>query len=1151
MAFGKLSRLLSLRSGDDMDALRIYHNSYSLKFRKPFGAVCCRQTVLLNLLTSVIPDDIYVRLWQEEKGEKCARMQYAGRQGEEYEYTAQVTAPAEPTVLWYFFVIIKNNKTFYYGNNQARTGGIGSIYEILPPSYQITVHLEQAKTPRWLKEGVIYQIFVDRFYNGKCQAAVNSKTGAVLHLDWDGPPYYIKDAKTGQIVFFDYFGGNLAGIRAKLPYLKELGVSILYFNPIFEANSNHKYDTGDYTKIDPMYGDEDEIALLCRECQEAGINIILDGVFSHTGSDSIYFNKNGRYQSLGAYQSVTSPYYPWYRFIKHPTQYESWWGIDSLPNVNELEPSFLDYIINDPDSVVAKWLKYGIKGWRLDVADELPDEFIRLLRRRIKALDANSILLGEVWEDASHKISYGAMRHYFGGEELDSVMNYPFREITLDFILGRKSARQMHDALCSLYENYPKEVFFSAMNLVGSHDVPRILTLLGEAPPAHLFSAYEQAQYRLSDKDYHKAVMRLKILLLWQMTFPGVPAIYYGDEAGVEGYSDPFNRGTYPWGKEDQELLFWYKKMIMIRNHNPVLKTGEWVSLYAQGDVYCYMRLIEDGKDAFGRLHDNSVAIIAFNRSLSDSYNIIVETGRWGQQTFYDMLEDRKLEGDKLLPLNLPPLGAKLLINKPIFPAKQKASGILLPVSCLPSIHGIGDLGVQAYCWVDFLGSAKQKLWQVLPLNPPGFGESPYQALSAFAGNYLFLSLERLREAGLLRAEEISQPPSFAEHEVEYSKVRHWKEPLLYIAFKRFKTNGKYQEFVQKNQDWLYDYAFFMALKQYFGGKPWYEWDADIAFRKPQAYEKYASLLREQIEYHHFLQYAWDVQWQALKAYANRTGIKIIGDLPLFIAHDSSDVWSRPDLFKLDNKGYPTKVAGVPPDYFSQTGQLWGNPVYRWDIMAKEDFNWWCRRVAQLAKWVDIIRLDHFRGYQAYWQVDFGAKTAEKGEWTEGPGLKLFQAVERHVGTISYIAENLGVITDDVEELRQILKLPGMSVLQFDLQDDGLVFPDSNDIVLYTGTHDNDTILGWFKSLSKRQGQHFKMLWDTSNSVISSYFIKLLLQSPAKTVIFPLQDILGLGSEARFNIPGTVGTNWRWRLAEQPLPHTAKRLADLVLQHNR
>lgn len=1134
-----------------MDAPRIYHNSYSLTYRKPFGAVCCRQTVLLSLLSSVNPDDIYVRLWQEEQGEKRIKMQYAGKQGEDYKYIVQVTAPAVPTVLWYFFVITTANKTFYYGNNQDRTGGSGCVYETLPPSYQITVYLEQAKTPRWLKEGIIYQIFVDRFYNGKPGAAVNPKQGAVLHLDWNDPPYYIKDEKTGQIIFFDYFGGNLAGVRAKLPYLKELGVNILYFNPVFEANSNHKYDTGDYHKIDPMYGDNEEFALLCRECQEAEINIILDGVFSHTGSDSIYFNKDGRYPSPGAYQSIASRYYPWYKFIKHPTQYESWWGINSLPNVNELEPSYSDFIINNQDSVVAKWLAYGIKGWRLDVADELPDEFIRLLRRRMKALDVNSVLLGEVWEDASHKISYGVMRPYLGGEELDSVMNYPFREFILDFVLGRKSAQQMHAAIYSLYENYPREVFFSVMNLVGSHDVPRILTLLGEAPPAHLLSAFEQAQYRLTDKDYYKAVMRLKIVLLWQMTFPGVPAIYYGDEAGVEGYSDPFNRSTYPWGREDQELLAWYKKMIMLRNHNPVLKTGEWVPIYAQGDVYCYMRLIEQGKDAFGQVHDNSVAIIAFNRSLTDKHNITVEAGRWGQQTFYDMLEDRKLECGKLLTLSLPPLGAKLLINKPIVPAKYKASGVLLPVSCLPSVHGIGDLGVQAYYWVDFLASAKQKLWQVLPLNPPGFGESPYQTLSAFAGNHLFLSLERLREAGLLRAQEISQPPSFAEHEVEYAKVCQWKEPLLYIAFKRFKPNDKYQEFVQKNQHWLYDYAFFMALKQYFGGKPWYEWDTEIAFRKPQAYEKYAGLLSEQIEYYQFLQYAWEIQWQALKAYANRTGIKIIGDLPLFIAHDSSDVWSRPDLFKLDNKGYPTKVAGVPPDYFCQTGQLWGNPVYCWDSMAKEDFNWWCRRVAQLVKWVDIIRLDHFRGYQAYWQVDFGAKTAQQGEWTDGPGLKLFKAVERNVGTISYIAENLGVITDDVEELRQILKLPGMSVLQFNLQDDGLVFPDSNDIVLYTGTHDNDTILGWFKTLPERYVQNFKALWGASDNIISSYFIKQLLDSNAKTVIFPLQDILGLGSEARFNIPGTVGNNWRWRLAEQPSSRTAQRLADLVLRYNR
>ncbi|HBS60173.1 MAG TPA: hypothetical protein DEA44_13005, partial [Firmicutes bacterium] len=305
----------------------------------------------------------------------------------------------------------------------------------------------------------------------------------------------IRDMRTGKIFAYDFFGGNLRGVLAKLPYLKQLGVGAIYLNPVFESPSNHKYDTGDYKKIDPLFGDYPLFSQLCSRARELGMAIILDGVFSHTGSDSRYFNKEGRYPELGAYQSTASPYFPWYRFHNHPDQYECWWGIDTLPNVNELEPSYLDFIADNEDSVLKYWLRAGIKGWRLDVADELPGRFIKHLHTVLKAQDPAAVLIGEVWEDASRKVSYGTERAYLLGDELDSVTNYPFRSMLLDFILGVDDAAQTQHRLTSLAENYPREHFYAALNMLGSHDVPRILSLLGEAPPQESLSIIDQARY--------------------------------------------------------------------------------------------------------------------------------------------------------------------------------------------------------------------------------------------------------------------------------------------------------------------------------------------------------------------------------------------------------------------------------------------------------------------------------------------------------------------------------------------------------------------------------------------------------------------------------------------------------------------------------
>ncbi len=457
----------------------------------------------------------------------------------------------DPGLYFYYFEVELegNNNKYFYGKNEEDGNSREYSYQEIN-KYQITVY-EDYKVPSWYKEGIVYQIFVDRFNNGnKTKKPSNPKENSFIYGNWNDKPMYIKDSN-GDIIRWDFHGGNLKGIIDKLGYLKKLGVSILYLSPIFEASSNHKYDTGDYKKIDPMFGDEEIFEDLIKKAEKKGINIVLDGVFSHTGADSIYFNKYGRYDEVGAYQSKDSKYSSWYNFENFPEDYKCWWGVKSLPNVNETEPSYMDYIIRDEDSVIKKWTEMGVKGWRLDVADELPTEFIKTLRRELKNIDSDSILTGEVWEDASNKISYNERRCYLLGNQLDSVMGYPFRKNILDFLNRNITSTQLNNRFMTIKENYPKEAFKSNLNLIGSHDVKRIKSELNE------------------DKDMVKLAVSL------QMTFEGVPYIYYGDEAGICGGTDPDNRRTYPWNNEDEDMIEFYKNIINLRNKLDVLKSGE------------------------------------------------------------------------------------------------------------------------------------------------------------------------------------------------------------------------------------------------------------------------------------------------------------------------------------------------------------------------------------------------------------------------------------------------------------------------------------------------------------------------------------------------------------------------------------------------
>jgi len=480
-----------------------------------------------------------------------------------------------------------------------------------------------------------------------------------------------------------------------------------------------------------------------------------------------------------------------------------------------------------------------------------------------------------------------------------------------------------------------------------------------------------------------------------------------------------------------------------------------------------------------------------------------------------------------------------------------RASGILLHPTSLPGRFGIGDLGSEAYRFADLLADMHQHLWQVLPLGPTGYGNSPYQCLSVFAGNPLLISPEKLVADGFLEPSHLDSAPAFPDDKADYDSVIRFKLPLLSASYERFAAQAspaqeeQFEAFCTQNASWLNDYALYMALKESRGLSAWNTWDDDIRARRPEALRFWRDKLAHEIRSHQYQQYQFFRQWSEFKEYCHRRSIRLIGDMPIFVALDSAEVWSRPDIFNLDDRGRPTVVAGVPPDYFSDTGQLWGNPLYRWDVMARDGYTWWIDRFRALRALVDVIRVDHFRGFESYWEVPGTATTAMNGRWVPGPGAELFRAVQQALGDLPLIAEDLGVITPEVDALRDELGLPGMRVLQFAFGSDAKAdeykphnYP--RNCVVYTGTHDNNTTVGWFSDVAARDttqtAEEKKSERDMALKYIGSDgqhihrdFIRLALMSVAHTAIFPMQDVLGLGSEARMNLPGTARGNWRWR----------------------
>ncbi len=1083
--------------------MKIFHDSHNKNYRDPFGAVTLNTTVKISIEVVGTADEVRLHWIIDGKKEQLIVSHSEkeisdGKMCFEWEMTKDTVG-----LVWYYFsVVCKSGALYYYGNNADFLGGEGAMYNRIPPAFQITFY-EQMTVAPWFQNGIIYHIFPDRFHRGqdfneRSQMRLNHKSKneskSFLHADWNDSVFHPKNP-AGEVTHWGFFGGTIQGIEEKLIYLKSLHVTTIYMTPIFEAHSNHKYDTGDYSKIDFGFGDDETFKSLIENASKLGINIILDGVFSHTGSDSIYFNKYGNYDSVGAFQSEDSQYHSWYNFRRFPNFYDCWWGVVDLPNVNEENASFKDFLFNEKDGIIPYWMNKGVKGFRLDVADELPDSFIEQLTSTVKRCDAEGVVIGEVWEDASYKESYDRRREYLLGRELDSTMNYPFRSVMVGFALGEISATRLTNAVMSLKENYPKEIFYSLMNLLGSHDTERLITLLGISNIPH--TAQQKEFCKLTCEEYDLGKKRLKMLATMQFASIGVPSIYYGDEAGVQGWSDPYNRGTYPWGNEDTEILSHYQTISYLRNLYPVLKDGEYLPYKIDDDdIYAFWRHKEGCDYAVFAISNRSTSNKTINLNVHELFEIY---------RFYaiDLFTSQKHEiVNGKLTIDIQPLSATLIcVNFSSMKSitMKNGAGILCHLSSLP--HDEDGLYASAQKFIDYLASAGQSYWQVLPLNPVDFMGSPYATSSVFAGN---------------------------------DKLLYGKDLELLEYTKEF------DKYCKKESFWLDDYALFASISDKYEGKPWQVWED---------YEKDRTNLtkikkehKDAIKEHKVRQFAFWKTWENICQYAKSKNIEIIGDLPIYVSDNSTDCWAARNLFELNEKGYPALSAGVPPDFFSEEGQGWGNPLYNFDEMKKDGYNWWKLRLKYSVEKYDYVRLDHFRAFAGYYAIPEG-NSAKNGFWKAGVGKEFFRIMEKELGDLPIIAEDLGILDSSVYDLMRYTGFPGMNIYHFHKQEmENMPECIQNNRIFYSATHDNQTTVSWCQANG----------YDGTAQEMVDEVVESIYKSKSKVAIIPIQDVLYLDDNSRMNTPGVASGNWTFKISAQDLKEQdAKRLYELVKKYER
>ena len=1096
--------------------MRLTHNSRQAQYRSPYGAVPAGTSVMLRVqVYDTDPNcvNITLRVWVDGKGETLIPMEHVGNGI----FHVMLDCP-EPEIKWYSFIVNEyGNPTVRLGAARGRTGGAGQVYRDGDvPSFQITVYQPRTVRPTWYEQGIVYQIFPDRYrrdedWHERLEEAFeeprNSADRRIVE-DWDTPPTYERNEDM-SIKCWDFYGGSLKGIEEDLQRLYEMGVTAIYLNPIFEATSNHRYDTGDYMRIDPALGTEEDFEHLCEAAEERGISIILDGVFNHTGDDSRYFNRYGTYEEPGAWQALEGEESEWADafHLKDDGTYACWWGIENMPQLNPESPSVHELLLGE-DGVIRHWIRAGARGWRLDVADELTEQTIQEIRAATLDEKPDALVLGEVWEDASNKISYGKPRHYLLGSELDSAMNYPFRDMIIGFLTGTINAYDAAETIESIRENYPPEALACSLNLLSSHDRARILTVLAGMPDTSKMTEEEREEWRIPDDKMGLAKSRYWIAVLMQMTLPGVPSIYYGDEAGVQGLTDPCNRSTYPWGHEDKDMMVMTRNAIQLRRTMPFLIDGPIKARAVNNDVLTYTRT--DGKD-------QSITFV-FNRSTMASHVITIPaTGDHA----HDILSGTDMLPDEtgVYKLALYPLGSRAIYTHPhkrLQKPLEPGAGVICHITSLPNEGGHpGTLGAPAKRFVDHLSKMGMRYWQVLPVNPTDGYRSPYAGPSAFAGNIDLLDTDR----GTLFLEF---------EELEREGALDWDEEFL--AFK------------ERNEAWLKPYCAFQAIKDSRNGASRHTW--------PEELSRYDEAILEDPEYRKlarfnmYCQYRFDVQWHELLDYAHERGVQIIGDIPMYVSDDSADAWSEPELFHLDDQGRATEVAGCPPDQFAKDGQIWGNPTYHWRVMERQDFRWWLARLGRMLDLYDYVRLDHFLGFQSYFSIPAGGTGAD-GRWVKGPGYKLFQRAYEEFGPLPFIAEDLGIITPAVRALTIECGFPGMDVLQFSDYDVRSDIRPHRGKVLYTSTHDTATLKG-FCAVS------FCSPGDDEGALLQAWdIIERALGSKANVVMMSLQDVLGLGDEARMNVPGVAHGNWSWQARESDVAAAERRMRELLDQTGR
>lgn len=1086
------------------------HNSRSPQFRTPFGAVPCKTPVHLSCQVegeNSSTATCTLRLWVDGEGETLLTMERTA----DGMFSTSITRDT-PAIIWYSFIVCQpDGQEVRIGAAAGTQGGEGVVYDYAEvPSFQLTVYQPRQIRPAWYEGGLAYQIFPDRFARDDAwrertaAECAKSRRGSTKHLvdDWATPPTYDRNPD-GSITSWDFYGGSLKGIEEKLSRLSEMGVTTIYLNPIFEAVSNHRYDTANYLHIDPILGTDEDFCDLCEAAHERGIGIILDGVFNHTGDDSIYFNRYENYPTPGAWQGGASPWKDAFNFNEDGT-YECWWGVTNMPALNENSAAVRELLLGK-DGVIRHWLRMGADGWRLDVADELTDGFIAKIKQAATTEKPDALVLGEVWEDASNKISYGNLRRYLLGDELDAAMNYPFRDMVIGFLTAAEGidAYRAAEMIESQRENYPDEAMRCSLNLLSSHDRARIISVLGDMDNPDAIPENERATWHLSDDKLGLAKGRFWLATLMQMTYPGVPCVYYGDEAGLQGATDPGNRSTYPWGHEDLDFQAMIKNAASLRRSMPLFATASIEARALDADVLMYTR-----KGA----HGEHVSML-INRDSCNTHTVRIPfTG----EAATDLISGRTVcaEDDGMTTVTLYPLGSAAIYFHPHMRLQKPLDhgwGVVCHVTSIPCEGKPGTLGAPARRFVDHLEEMGASYWQVLPLNPTDEHHSPYAGPSAFAGN-----IDLLEEDD---AELQAQFRAFIANEGE--------------------RQADYLAFAERTSTWLDPYCAFAAVKDVHDGASRHTWEDklpryNIAILDDPAY-------RERARYHAFTQYRFDCEWRELKRYANGHGIRIIGDIPMYVSDDSADTWSEPEMFQLDATGMPAEIAGTPPDRFSETGQVWGNPTFRWRHMHDDGYVWWTERLRRSLELYDEVRLDHFLGFQSYFSIPAGM-TGAAGRWIPGPGLELFAHVRKQLGRLPFIAEDLGYLTPAVRALKAQCGFPGMDVLEFCDDDPRFSMPNNPANVVYTSTHDTSTLMGWVKSRWFANADEN----DTELQHTALDMIERAFKSSSPLVMLTLQDVMLLGDDARMNVPGTTGDNWSWQATEKELKASVERMKELA-----